>query len=92
MVRTSLFTATILLALTAPAAASCVAVPDGGAKAYPQGQGALLLCQQRALSDVVDTTALDEQLRAMELQLQRLRHEQQRQLMRPLPPFDLPRF
>ena len=32
-------------------------LPDDGAKDYPRGQEALLLCQQRELSDVVDDRA-----------------------------------
>ena len=92
MLRALILSTVIVLGLTSSAAASCVALSDGGAKDYPQGQEALLLCQQRALSDAVDDAALNEQLRAFEAQLQRLRLEQQRLLLRPIQPFELPRL
>jgi TolA-binding protein len=92
MLRTAILSTTLLVALAMPAAASCVVLPDGDAKDYPKGQEALLLCQQRALSDAVDDAALAERLRAMAAQLERLRLEQQRLQMRPIRLFDVPRF
>lgn len=90
MIRPSLLAVAIVLALAAPAAAKCVVLPDGGDEGYPNGQEALLLCQQQELADTVDTQALDEQLRAMRRQLLALQLQQQRLMLRPIEPYRLP--
>jgi len=89
MIPRAFATAVLLLALGSPAAAYCTSLPDGGAKDYPRGQQALLLCQQSEISAALRERAALERLKAVEAQLRAL-ELQQRLQPRPFPPVNLP--
>jgi hypothetical protein len=82
----------LTVTLSGPAAAQCPVAPELDDGRYPRGQQALLLCQQRALSETVDDRVLAAQIRALQAQIQALRLEQQRLELRPIETWQPPRF